>query len=135
HKAQRQIALQAGKGAPQYAISPSELSQLEPALAPIEHELVGAVYTPSEETADCYAFVRTLFAQLKTHPHVTYHLNTSVQDLKTNQGKVTTVCTAEAQFPTDHVIITSGIQSVALSKKLGVTPTLYPLKGYSLSVP
>lgn len=135
HKARRQIDLLAGKGAPQYALNPKELSQLEPTLAPIEHQLVGAVYTPSEETADCYAFVQALFAQLTHHPRFTYHLDTAVQDFKISHGQVTAVCTPEAEFATDQVIITSGIQSVALAKKLGITPAIYPLKGYSLSVP
>lgn len=135
NNAKKQIEVLAGKGAPQYAISPKELSQLEPALRPIEQQLVGAIYTPSEETADCYVYLQALFEQLKKNPRFSYHLNTEIEDFQTHQQQVTAVCTADQVIPTDQVIITNGIDSVKLAKKLGIQPHIYPLKGYSLSVP
>lgn len=135
NNAKKQVKQQAGKGAQQFTISPTELSQLEPALRPIQNQLVGAIYTPSEETADCYAYLHALFEQLKKNPRFSYRLNAEVKDFKIHQGRVTAVCTDDAIAHTDHVVITNGIDSVQLAKKLGIPPAIYPLKGYSLSVP
>ncbi len=46
-------------------LSPEETVQLEPALRGIESTLVGSIYTPDDETADCYKFCLALYKALE----------------------------------------------------------------------
>lgn len=134
-KAIAQVQQLAEKGANQQILNTDELIDLEPSLAPIANQLVGAIYTPSEEAGDCYLLSKALFHLLEANPHFSSKLNTTVTDLTVSQGRVTSICTPFETIETDQVIVTNGTGSMSLLSKVGIKPYLYPLKGYSLSVP
>jgi D-amino-acid dehydrogenase len=60
---------------------------------------------------------------------------TSVQALVQQGDRVTGVRTATGVVPADAVVMAGGIGSVPLLRPLGVRPMLWPLKGYSITVP
>lgn len=135
-KARAQVALQAGLGSEQQILEADQLIGLEPALAPARERLAGAVYTPSEESGDCARFTQGLFQRLSALPHVNLRMRTTIGQLERSDGRIRGVRTAEGErIEADHFVLAAGMESRRLLAALGTSAPLYPLKGYSLSLP
>jgi D-amino-acid dehydrogenase len=134
-KAARLVEYQARFGSDQRVLSASEVLALEPAIRGLDHTMAGAVYTPSEETGDCAQFTQGLFDQLQQSSSVTCRMSTKVSRLRREQGRVVALESDQGDIVADAFVVTSGMGSRTLLRPLGATPSIYPLKGYSLSVP
>lgn len=134
-KARRLVAYQAELGAEQYVLDAAETLSMEPALAGMGSDLAGAVYTASEEVGDCRQFTEGLFRRLKEMDNVECRMATPVRRLRREGRKVVAVETDHGDIPVDAVVLAAGVASRDLIKPLGRDLPLYPLKGYSLSVP
>ncbi|MFC4274470.1 D-amino acid dehydrogenase [Achromobacter aloeverae] len=134
-KARRLVAYQAAHGAEQSVLSAEETLALEPALGGMRRQLAGAIYTPSEESGDCRLFTEGLFERLKTLPNVTLRMGTNVRGLRRRGADIAAADTDRGEIEADAFVVASGLGSRALLRPLGVNVPLYPLKGYSLSVP
>lgn len=135
-KARAQVALQADLGSDQQILSTGQLIEREPALAPVRATLAGAVYTPSEESGDCARFTQGLFQQLAAMDQVTLRMQTSVRQLERVGGRIRRLLTASgASIEADQFVLAAGMGSRSLLAALGGHAPLYPLKGYSLSLP
>lgn len=110
--------------------------ELEPALAPVRNAIAGAVYTPGEEVGDCLAFTQGLFERLARSSSVTLRMNTRVARLERQAGRIRQILTTDGEpLAADHFVMAAGNGSQRLLAPLGVNAGLYPLVGYSLSVP
>lgn len=135
-KAQALVHYQSQFGAEQQVLTADACVALEPALAPIRHQLAGAIYTPSEESGDCRMFTEALFTRLAQHPRVTLRMDTPIQALQAQDGHIRHLhCRDGEPIAADHFVVAAGMGSQALLRPLGINPMLYPLKGYSLSIP
>ncbi|MBO9357535.1 FAD-dependent oxidoreductase [Bordetella petrii] len=134
-KARRLVDYQAALGAEQRVLDAAETLALEPALAGLGSSLAGAVYTPSEEAGDCRQFTEALFRRLKELDHVEFRMASPVRELRREGRKIVAVDTATGDIGVDAVVLAAGTGARALLKPLGQDVPLYPLKGYSLSVP
>ncbi|ALM86895.1 D-amino acid dehydrogenase [Bordetella sp. N] len=134
-KARRLVAYQAAHGAEQSVLTAAETLALEPALAGMGQQLAGAIYTPSEESGDCRLFTEGLFDRLKTLSNVTLRMSTNVIGLRRRGPIISAIDTNKGDIEADAFVVASGLGSRALLQPLGVHLPLYPLKGYSLSVP
>jgi len=131
----RLLDYQASLGCEQQALDRDATVALEPALAGIRQDIAGAIYTPSEEVGDCHRFCASLAHLLQGRPGVTLRFGTRVTELVRSGGRVTGLRTDSGDIRADVVIVSGGIGSVPLLKPLGVRPMLWPLKGYSITVP
>ncbi|GAA7767288.1 MULTISPECIES: D-amino acid dehydrogenase [Cupriavidus] len=131
----RLLDYQASLGCEQQALDRDTTVELEPALAGIRQDIVGAIHTPSEEVGDCHRFCVSLAHLLQGRPGVTLRFGTRVTGLVRAGDRVTGLCTDAGDIRADAVIVSGGIGSVPLLKPLGVRPMLWPLKGYSITVP
>jgi D-amino-acid dehydrogenase len=134
-KAAALVRYQAEHGTDQRVLSRDETLAAEPALAGMGARIAGAVYTPSEETADCHRFTAALFQRLHSAGNVSVHMNTRVQGLRRERGRIVAAQTQTGDVQADAFVVASGIGSRPLLAALGQRVPLYPLKGYSLSVP
>jgi len=134
-KAARQVAYQAGHGSDQRILSPEEVVGLEPSLRTMAAHMAGAVYTPGEEVGDCRKFTSELYDRLGRLPRVTRLMNTTVLKMRRAGGRITAAHTSRGDVEADVFVIAGGMGSRALLSPLGQDAPLYPLKGYSLSVP
>jgi D-amino-acid dehydrogenase len=127
-------------GCAQHALDAAAVRALEPALAEptsgLGQRMVGAIHTPSEEVGDCYRFCVGL-EQLLTSQGVTFLYDRTVTTLvrRGSQGPVVAVATATGEIAADCVILASGTASPALARPLGLRLPVYPLKGYSITLP
>lgn len=109
--------------------------ELEPSLINIQDKLAGAIYSPGDETADAYRFCQSLLKYLKQSERFTLKTNCQVEKIITHIGKVRQIETTQGREPVDHLVIAAGNGSRALLRSLKIDLPIYPLKGYSLTVP
>jgi len=134
--ARRLMDYQRSLGAEQQALGRDEVVALEPALGHVGPRIAGAIYTPSEDAGDCYKFCNELKRLMTTGPNpVSYHFGVEVQRLLPSRGRLMGVETARGVFEADAYVLALGTQAPALLRPLGVRVPVYPLKGYSLSLP
>ncbi|HEX7385804.1 MAG TPA: D-amino acid dehydrogenase [Castellaniella sp.] len=130
------VAYQAEHGSSQQVLDADSCVSLEPALASVQHDIAGAVYTPSEESGDCAQFTHQLFDRLSTLKSVEIRMGDRVRRLHRAGGDIQGVLMEGGEvLQADHYVVAAGMGSVSLLEPLGSRPALYPLKGFSLSVP
>ena len=134
--ARRQMALQAKWSPEQHALSQEECLALEPALAGIAHRIAGGVHTPSEDAGDCRLFCEGLAAALtRSNTGGTLLLGTRVTQLIRAEGRMRGVMTSRGVIEADAVVLALGVGARVLARPLGLDLPIYPLKGYSLTLP
>lgn len=106
----------------------------EPALALVRERLAGGMRMPGDETGDAHLFTQRL-ATLCAKAGVTFSFGTAVSGIATEGGRATGVVTAAGIIAADAVVVAAGSYSTALLRPLGVSIPVYPVKGYSLTIP
>lgn len=133
-KAEAQLAMQAPYGPPQQSISADACLRLEPALARLRGRIAGAIHTPSECAIDSLALCRNLEARLRARG-VHFALGQRVQGFHRAQGRVTYIESDQGRQDVDLLVLATGAHSAAVARQLGFSVPVYPLKGYSITVP
>jgi len=113
----------------QQVLSADDCARLEPAL--VGGGFVGGIYTPNEEVADCHAFCQRMAVRLEASGRCRFLLGRKVTGLRHAHGAVQAVEMGDEVMPVQNLVLAAGYRSA----ELGVSLPLYPLKGYSLSVP
>ena len=135
--ARRLVDFQRSLGCDQDALSRDQCFELEPALANsgsrLSRKLVGAIHTSSEEVGDCYRFCLGLEHRLMALG-VKFVLGTTVWRLALSGGQVTHVETSAGDLESDVFVLALGAQTPWLARRLGIRLSVYPLKGYSLTL-
>jgi len=109
--------------------------EVEPALAPLAASLQGGIYSPGDEVGDCHLFCQRLLQRLCALPAFRLHAGRRVTAVRTERNRVRAVELDEGELDVDHLVIAAGTGSVALLRPLGIDLPIYPLKGYSLTLP
>jgi len=116
----------------QQVLCAAECTALEPALG--DTPFVGGIYTPDEEVADCHAFCQQLATRLRASGRCEILLGQRVRGIHHGGDKVQAIDLGERVLPVDQLVLAAGHRSAEL-RLPGLQLPLYPLKGYSLSVP
>ncbi len=106
----------------------------EPALATVQEKFVGGLLLPGDETGDAHLFTQRL-AALAAEAGVTFHMNSAIQRLQTEGDRITGVVTDTGVVTGDSYVVALGSYSPALLKPLGIGLPVYPVKGYSITIP
>ena len=115
----------------------TECFAIEPALKGSQVPIAGGVYTPQDESGDAFIFTRGL-AQLARERGVRFIHGSTVQALEPSADRVSGVRLRGGgldRLETDAYVIALGSYSPLLLAPLGVRIPVYPLKGYSITVP
>ncbi|ETD72548.1 D-amino acid dehydrogenase [Pelistega indica] len=122
-------------GQPQQALSRQQCIEKEPALAPIADQLVGGIFTESEEAADAYK-VSLAFKEYLLSQGVKILFNHKVKQLeKINASQVQIRLQDGNSITADKIIVCLGVESTSLLRQIDVSVPVAPLKGYSLTLP
>ena len=113
--------------------------KVEPGLAPVREKIAGGLHMPDDETGDCLMFCNLLHTQLLAMG-VTFrfgvHITALERDGNTVRGaRIQTAGQADALLLADATVLALGSYSPLLARPLGVELPVYPVKGYSLTVP
>jgi D-amino-acid dehydrogenase len=106
----------------------------EPALAAVKHRIAGGLRLPQDETGDCHMFTQAL-AALADKLGVQFRLNTTIERLETDAKGISGVITSAGVLHADAYVVALGSWSPLLLRPLGVSIPVYPVKGYSITVP
>lgn len=132
--AQRDIQVLEACGVPYELLDRSRLQTAEPALARASQQLVGGLRLPNDETGDCRLFTRQL-AQLATELGVEFRYGQDVEGLQMAGGEITGVRVGGETLTADRYVAAFGSYTRGFLKPLGLDLPVYPVKGYSLTIP
>jgi len=131
--AAKDIAVLEDAGVPYQLLESHRLAEVEPALADVAHKLTGGLQLPNDETGDCQLFTQRL-ARMAAEAGVVFRYNTPVDRLLYEGNQIYGVqCGAEV-VKADAYVMAFGSYSTAMLKGIVDIP-VYPLKGYSLTIP
>ncbi|HTS86135.1 MAG TPA: D-amino acid dehydrogenase [Usitatibacter sp.] len=134
--ARRLLAYQRTLGAEQEALDAKRCVEIEPALEAMAPRIAGAIYTPSEDAGDCYKFCNELKRIMTSGANpVAYRFGVEIQRLLPWRARLMGVETNQGVIEGDAYVLALGTNAPNLLKPLAIRVPVYPLKGYSLSLP
>ena len=120
---------------PTRELSPVEVVEMEPALAPIQQKLVGGFYFPADEVGDAYKFSCSLQQHSARHGAV-FRFGETAQEMLVQRGQVMGVrLDSGEEIEADQVVVAAGSYTPQLVRPLDVRVPVCPAKGYSLTTP
>ncbi|MFQ8432212.1 D-amino acid dehydrogenase [Amaricoccus sp. W119] len=106
----------------------------EPALARVREKFVGGLRLPGDETGDCFKFTNAL-RDLAAARGVTFRYGVRIDGLIANGDQLAGVATDQGPVSGDAYVVALGSYSPLALKPVGIDLPVYPVKGYSLTVP
>lgn len=107
---------------------------VEPALAHVQEKFVGGLRLPGDETGDCFKFTSRL-ATLAEGLGVKFRYGVNIRGIASNSAHITGVATDEGLQSADAYLVALGSYSPLLLRPIGIRLPVYPVKGYSITVP
>ena len=121
-------------GVPFEVLDRAGFCRVEPALKLTQHKFVGALRLPGDETGDCFKFSNAL-AEMARALGVTFRFDTRIQSLQVGGGAITGVHTDAGLLKAERVVLALGSHSPQLLQPVGLRIPVYPVKGYSITLP
>jgi D-amino-acid dehydrogenase len=106
----------------------------EPALEAAGGKIAGAIYCPTDESGDCALFTRGL-ARICRARGADIQTGVTVEAIETAGDTVSAVRTSAGLMTADAYVLSLGCQSPFLTRPLGINLPIYPIKGYSMTIP
>lgn len=132
--AAKDIAVLQEFGVPYEVLDHAGIARVEPALAAVSHKLVGALRLPHDETGDCELFTVRLAEKAKA-AGVEFRFGATVERLEHDSHRITGVRIDGKTERADRYVVALGSYTPLLLSPLGIRLPVYPLKGYSLTLP
>ena len=131
---QRDIEVLKESGVEYELLDRDGLARVEPALAAAKDKLVGGLHLPNDETGDCYLFTNAL-TKLAQEMGVDFQFNQNVEKLLVEGDEIKGVLVNGKVLTADRYVLAFGSYSREFLKPLHLDLPVYPVKGYSLTVP
>jgi len=134
----KDIAVLSRMGVPFEHLDPEGCVKVEPGLASVKDNLLGGLRLPHDETGDCQLFTTNLAERAKALD-VKFRQDVCINRLIMSNSKLSGVeITTDAGvevLQADQYVLALGSYTRDLLQGLGVQIPVYPVKGYSLTVP
>jgi D-amino-acid dehydrogenase len=108
--------------------------EIDPALEPAKDKLAGAIYCPTDESGDSRLFTQGL-AEVCEGMGAAFHYDTTIRRIVLDGDEVEKIVTDKGEFSADAYVLALGCDSPILARQLGVKMSIYPIKGYSVTIP
>ena len=109
-------------------------AEIDPALEPTKERIAGGFYAPTDESGDAQKFTEGL-AALCAERGVRFRYETTVTGIETEGDRIDEVLTDKGAIKADLYIMALGAWSPVIAKHLKETVSVYPVKGYSATLP
>jgi D-amino-acid dehydrogenase len=129
---QASIDLMRAEGLDLKVLSPTEATEIEPALNTAETKLEEALYFPNDEVGNCREFAYLLKKEAEDLG-VEFELNAHVQNLLPDLPHTIRLSSQDKGKKFDAVVACTGLASAELLKSLGIKIPLMAVHGYSIS--
>ncbi|MDQ1094788.1 D-amino-acid dehydrogenase [Xanthomonas sacchari] len=121
-------------GVPYELLDRAGIARVEPALASAPASLVGALRLPNDQTGDCRLFTQRL-AAMAAAAGVQFRQGETIEALQADSDRIDGVRIGGRLERADRYVVALGSYSPGLLAPLGIRLPVYPLKGYSLTLP
>jgi D-amino-acid dehydrogenase len=106
----------------------------EPGLRHVKNKIKGGLRLLEDQSANCFMFVNKLVDECKSLG-VKFEYGVEINKINTLDGNVSSIDTSRGQYIADNYVIALGCDSSSLLKPLGILLPIYPVKGYSITLP
>lgn len=130
----KDVTALAADGIPYEVLDREGCIRVEPALSHVREKIVGGLLTPKDETGDCFKFSNALAAKAEALG-VRFNYGSIIRGLDVEGGRIRGVITAHGTLQADAVVVALGSFSPLLVRPHGIRLPVYPVKGYSLTIP
>jgi D-amino-acid dehydrogenase len=128
------MSILAESGLPLETLDRRGTIEREPALAASGGKLAGAIYCPSDESGDAHLFSTALHARC-VELGVKFQFDTSIRHLAGSADRVEYVETSSGRLSAERYVLALGSFSPGVARGLGYNLPVYPVKGYSVTLP
>lgn len=115
-------------------LSVDECIEVEPGLAGVREKIAGGLHIPIDETGDCFKFTRDLENKAKA-AGVVFEYGVDIKSFENDGKNITGIITSNGKYTADKYVMAMGSYSPLFLKPLGINVPIYPVKGYSLTIP
>ncbi len=121
-------------GVPYEVLDRAGYIRYEPALAAVQEKFVGALRLPGDETGDCYKFTVAI-AEEARKLGAEFRFGVRIEAIEHEGDRVIGVRTDAGTLTADRYIVALGSYSTGMLAPLGIRIPVYPVKGFSITVP
>ncbi|NYT61524.1 D-amino acid dehydrogenase [Alcaligenaceae bacterium] len=129
----------AGSGLRREVFDAEQCLEVEPALHSLRDTLKGGIYSRYDETGDAFKFTQRL-TELACEAGVQFDYGSTVQRIQVGRDTIQAIDIQRANGQTesckaDQYVLCLGAESAPMARKIGINLDIYPVKGYSVSLP
>jgi D-amino-acid dehydrogenase len=115
-------------------INREKVIELDPGYADSKDSITGAIYCPTDESGDCHVFTQRMVDSC-VELGGEFCFDTEIKSISIGDDEVSGVVTDNGERDADAIVVSLGPYSAAMVKSLGVNLDVYPVKGYSITLP
>ncbi len=115
-------------------IDADEAIRIDPSLAAAREHIAGAVWCPDDGSGDARVYTCALAARC-AEEGIGFRYDTEVTGFRRQGDSIAAVKTSQGEIAGDLVVLCLGVWSPALGRRLGLSLPVYPIKGYSVTLP
>ena len=106
----------------------------EPGLRHVAHKFVGGLRLTADRTGDCRMFT-TALAEKAAELGVTFRYGVTIKELAVEGDRIAAVVTDQGHEVADEYVVALGSYAPLLLRRIGIKLPIYPIKGYSITLP
>ena len=133
-KAQKDIAILDKFNINSQLLSAEECVKIEPGLQYVKNKLAGGIQFMDDFTGNCYLFSTEVYKKC-VEMGVNFEFNTEIKSLQIINDKIASVSTDSGEIKADCYSVSLGSYSTKILSKIGIEIPIYPVKGYSITLP
>jgi D-amino-acid dehydrogenase len=133
--AEEATRLKSDYGSDARVVSRDDAVELEPAVDRMNDTVLAAIYSQNDEVADSKSFAIGLRHWLEASADVSFRMNTTVGELVLEKGRAIGVKLDGDIALADAICVCMGAWSNPILRSAGINPQIYPVRGYSLTLP
>lgn len=124
-------------GCAETVMTKDEALAMEPTLANAKKTIVGAIHAPIDESGDIHLFCKNLAALIAEKYKVEFRYNTPVKALHKQGDAISHIELDNGDYISgyDAYVMAMGAPSAIHLRQVGLYVPIYPMKGYSVSLP
>ncbi len=115
-------------------LSAEECVKIEPGLQYVKNKLAGGIQFLDDFTGNCYLFSTEVYKKC-VEMGVNFEFNTEIESLQISNDKIASVSTDSGEIKADCYSVSLGSYSTKILSKIGIEIPIYPVKGYSITLP
>ena len=106
----------------------------EPGLQYIKNKLAGGLQFKNDFTGNCFIFANEIYKKC-LEMGVIFEFNTHIESILLENNKVCAIKTNKGEISSDNYSLSLGSYSSKLLATIGIDIPVYPVKGYSITLP